>query len=203
MATGPCSPRRLFLLVLLLVAAGPAGTASALSLTLAGPGVGPVTGGTASKPAQAGDPVTLSVGLDVATQIVGYDVTITWDPTELDFVSASDIPGLAFDTAPTAGQFAGARVSAIDLSAVTTDLLFSVSFVALDPIADGLPDFRVFVDAMVNGAGIAPGSLSLANPAGAAIDIVPEPGSGLLLGLGLAGAWLLRRPRGRARRPPA
>jgi hypothetical protein len=177
-----------------------ASPAAALSLTLAGPTSGPLTSGVGVEAAALATQLSFAIGLDAATAINGYDLTIAWDPGELAFLSATPVPGLAFSPAPNGSQSTGTRAASITLLAVQTDLLFSVSFDVLGNLPDGLVDFEVFVDALTNGSGIAPGSLSLANLGGAGIDVVPEPASGALLGLGLAAVAAARRARQRGDR---
>ena len=86
-------------------------------------------------------------------------------------------------------------MASITLFPTSTDLLFTVVFDVLAPLGDGLADVWVFVDADLNGSGIAPGSLSLANPSGAGIDIVPEPATGGLLAIGIGLLAAARRAR--------
>ncbi len=168
-----------------IAAVGAAAPALALSITLAGPTTGALVSGTGVEPAAPGETLTFAIGLDTPTAINGYDLSILWDPSELSFLSADELSGLGFDVAPAGSP--GGRVAAIDLAPVQASALFQVTFLVLaDVVADGLPDFAVFVNPPVNGGGIAPGSLSLANPAGAGID-VPEPRALWLLAAG----WLV------------
>lgn len=164
---------------LLMLVAGPAG---ALSITLAGPTSGPLAGGVGLESAP-GAQITFVVALDATSvSLNGYDVSVAWDAGELAFVSALDLSGLGFDTAPVGAASAGERVAALELAPVVTGSLFQITFQVLGASVDGLADFSVFVDALQNGAGLAPGSLALANPSGAAID-VPEPAGLLALAL--------------------
>jgi len=176
---------------------GLAQEASALSLTLAGPTSGPISSGTASEASLPGSQLAFAIGLDAATALNGYDVTLAWDPAELALFSASPWAELPFSVAPDAGQSAGSRVASITLSPAHTALLFTVTFDVLAASGDGLADVSVFVDPLVNGSGISPGSLSLANPGGAGIDVVPEPASAALVALGLGLLSATRRARAR------
>jgi len=146
------------------------GSATAVGIALPPPTAGP------------GSQLTFTVALDASTAINGYDVTIAWDAVELSFLSATELSGLGFDTAPIGAAPAGERVATFALSGVTATDLFSVSFDVIAPLADGLDDFSVFV-APANGSGLIPGAID--DPAGAGYDVVPEPHSGGLLALGL------------------
>ena len=189
-----CQRSALPLLVLVVFAAR---SAAALSLTLSGPTSGSLTSGIGVEVAAPATQLSFAIGLDASTTINGYDVTIAWDAAELAFVSATPVTGLAFSPAPNSSQSAGTRVASLSLSGVLAAILFSVTFNVLGNDQDGLADFRVFVDALANGSGIAPGSLSLANPTGAGIDVIPEPGSHALLALGLLLIAAARRGRRR------
>jgi hypothetical protein len=171
--------------------------ASALSLTLAGPTSGALTTGVGMESAAPSTQLSFTIGLDAASTINGYDVTIAWDASELAFASATPVTGLAFGPAPNAGSSAGTRVAALSLAGVLTSTLFSVTFDVLGNSQDGVADFRVYVDALANGSGISPGSLSLSNPSGAGIDVIPEPSSHALLALGLGVLAAARRARAR------
>jgi hypothetical protein len=164
------------LLLLALFIFSLAGPARAVGIALAPPTFGP------------GSQITFTVALGASTSINGYDVTIAWDAGELSFLSATELSGLGFDVAPSGAAPAGERVATFELAAVTATDLFEVSFDILSgALADGAFDFTVFV-APANGSGLIPGSID--NPAGAGFDVVPEPGSGALLALGLlALAW--------------
>jgi len=177
--------RSLFSLVLIAFPSallGFAGTARAVGIALAPPTAGP------------GSEITFTVALDSSTPINGYDVTIVWDAGELGFLSATDLSGLGFDTAPLGVTPAGERVATFDLSAVAATDLFSVTFDVLPgALPDGFADFSVFVGP-ANGSGLIPGAID--NPGGVAYDVVPEPDTGTLLALGLIA---LTRRRGRAK----
>jgi len=176
--------RPLFLLTLLVLPSallGLAGTAQAVGIALTPPTAGP------------GSEITFSVALDTSTPINGYDVTIAWDAGELAFLSATELSGLGFDTAPLGVTAAGERVASFELSAVVATALFSVTFDVL-PVAlqDGFADFSVFVGP-ANGSGLIPGAID--NPAGVGYDVVPEPHTGSLLALGLIALARRRRAR--------
>jgi hypothetical protein len=143
-------------------------------------------------PGPGADEITFTVSLDASTLINGYDVTIFWDTAELTFVSGSELSGLGFDDSPTGDSATtGDRVATFDLGAVTTEDLFSVTFTVLaGVVGDGLDDFRVSVEA-ANGSGLIPGALD--NPEGVGFDVVPEPGTGALLALGVLGLAGARR----------
>jgi hypothetical protein len=171
-----CGSARLLGLALVLMA----GPASAVGLTLSEPVPG------------AGDSIVFTVGLDAPTSINGYDVTLFWDSSELSFLSATELSGLGFDTAPAGATPAGERVATFELTPVLASDLFAVRFSLLPGAAfDGSPDVGVFVGA-ANGTGLIPGVID--NPLGVGFDVVPEPGSGLLLAAGLL--VLARRRRG-------
>lgn len=176
-------------LVFLAVAVVAADRAEALQITLSGPTVGPLTAGLGVEDALAPSSITFTVGLDAAAAIQGYDVTMSWDPSELSFAAASDLSGIGFTLAPSGTTPSGERVASIalpSLSPVNTALLFSATFDVTAVVHDGAPDFAVFVDSGTNGGGIAPGALGpIGNPAGAAIA-VPEPATASLFLLALA-----------------
>ena len=176
--------RSLFSLALLVLPSallGLAGTARAVGIAVTPPTSGP------------GSEITFTIALDASTPINGYDLTITWDSGELAFLSATELSGLGFDSAPLGVTAAGERVATFELSAVAATALFSVTFDVL-PVAlqDGFADFSVFVG-LANGSGLIPGAID--NPAGVGYDVVPEPHTGSLLALGLIA--LARRRRGR------
>ncbi len=149
--------------------------ARAVTITLAGPSSGAIAAGVGFEPASPGDLLTFTIALDSAVDLNGYDVTIAWDAAEVSFVSALEQSGLGFDVAPLGATPAGERVAAIELQPAAAQSLFQVTFAVLAGAArDGGADLTVFVDALRNGAGLAPSRLVLANPAGAGID-VPEP----------------------------
>jgi hypothetical protein len=173
-----------FALFLAFVAAA-AGPARAVGIALAPPVLGP------------GSQIEFTVVLDAPTSINGYDLTIAWDPGELSFLSATELTGLGFDDAPplVGADPAGERVAAFELTAVSASDLFSVLFDVLPgALADGDSDFSVFV-APANGSGLIPGAID--DPAGIGYDVVPEPCTGALLGLGLI-ALASRRSRRKA-----
>lgn len=181
---------------------GLAQSAEGLSLTLEGVGVGPISSGIGSgyfatdlEPPE--EQLTFIVGLDEPTAINGYDITLAWDPSELSFSYALSVLAFPFAAAPDGSQSSGTRVASIRLTSFTASALFSVTFEPIALTGDGQADVWFFVDEDLNGSGLSPGSLSLANPAGAGIDVVPEPDTAALFTLGLA---LLSAARARAKR---
>lgn len=176
------------------------GAATAVSITIAGPTTGPLTSGTGSENPGGAAQITFTIGLDAQTAIQGYDLTLRWDPAELDLVAAqplfsdtgSVVPFVSdpFGSTP---DPAGLRIASFPqfASSLTTGL-FNVTFDILSRVDDGAPDVSVLV-ALANGPGISPPPLAIDNPSGAGIDVVPEPTTALLLAAGLAGL-ALRRP---------
>ena len=166
----------------LALALFPAAPASGLSLLLEGPTTGPFGEGLASEQATAGDVITFTISLDLSVSLNGYDLLLTWDPTELALLAASDLTGLGLDVDPTSGAGFPRRVATISLGAVTSEDLVALEFSVVAVVPDGAADFSF----ATNGSGLSPGSLVLAAPPTAAIA-VPEPALSLLLLLGLAG----------------
>jgi hypothetical protein len=166
-------------LALALVLAAPA---SGLSLLLEGPSTGPFGQGLAVEEATSGDTITLTISLDLSVSLNGYDLLLTWDPTELALLAASDLTGLGLDVNPTSGVGFPRRVATISLGAVTGADLVALQFRVVSVVRDGAADFSF----ATNGSGLSPGSLVLAAPPTAAIAI-PEPALPILLLLGLLG----------------
>jgi hypothetical protein len=133
-----------------------------------------------------GDPIVFTVGLDSGVSLNGFDLTISWDPAELTFLSVADESGLGLDTVPVGATSAGERISGIELLPVSTDKLFSVTFELVEILTDGLVDLRVYADLATNGGGISPGGLALDNGAAGVTYFVPEPGTGILVMAALA-----------------
>jgi hypothetical protein len=162
-----------------------AGPAAAISITLEGPSTGVFTTGLRVASGSAGDTITVTVGLDAAVSLNGYDLTIAWDATELSLLSAADLSGLGLDTAPPGLVPGGERIATLELLPVVTASLFELSFHVEAVVGDGLADFSLLL-LPANGSGLSPGGLSIDNPSLPALAI-PEPAVAALLLLGLAG----------------
>jgi hypothetical protein len=173
------------------------------SLTWAGVAQAVRLDATAAGTATVGSQITYTVAVSPATQISGYDLTISWDPKELEFVSATPVFGSDFAVAPSPSAPQRSRVaSVIPVPAgLSTTSLFSATFVvkpgfAQDGIAD---DFTARVDPIANGRGIAGPAgviLTIDNPRGVRFDgLVPEPEAAPFA----AGLALLLLARGRQR----
>jgi len=151
--------------------------------------------------------VTYTVALSAATSLNGYDLTVQWDTSELTLTSASQLfpdslppDTFAFTVSPLAGTPGDARTSTVSLTAFTTTSLFSLTFTAANPVADGLDDVRVFADPVNNGNGLSPGTVTLDNPTGVGFDVTPAPepdrAALLLASLGTLSVLALRARHG-------
>jgi hypothetical protein len=152
---------------------------------------------TATGSGAVGSQITYTVSFSPSSAVSGYDLTISWDPNELEFLSSSPIFGGAFAVAPTSAGYRRSRVAnVIPVPAgVPAGNLFSVTFLVKPGFAqDGLAnDFTVHVEPRTNGRGLAGPAgvvLHLDNPRGLAFDgltLIPEPqGMGLAALLALA-----------------
>lgn len=135
-----------------------------------------------------------------AEPIVGYDITIAWDPNELTFGGFTDFFG-GFGADPDPAMPGGTFVRRLDLNPKAAGILFEVDFV-VEPSAtlDGvLDDFRVFIG-VANDVGIgSPVGFThdVSNPEGFGFDVgassVPEPATLALIASAAAGLGLRRR----------
>lgn len=162
---------------------------------------------TATGTGAVGSEITYTVAFSPVSNVSGYDVTIRWDPNELEFRSASPLFG-GFAAAPAPAGHQRSRVANVipEPAGVAAGNLFRVTFVvqpgfANDGVAD---DFAVDADPVANGRGIAGPAgviISLDNPRGVAFDgltRVPESeGAALAAGLALALLASARCARGR------
>lgn len=191
---------RMLLSCLALAALGlPAHSALALSLQVSA---------AAPAPLATGDSVTLTVSLDQATAFNGYELFLSWDPTELQFSSAQQlfvspfVPFSAKTIDPVESRLSTLVPSDPSSVPVGQDL-FSVDFSVLNLVDDGQVDFRVFAKGSGTSTGLAgtpppvldnpQGVEVLAGPGG--LTVVPEPSSAVLLALALVATTSLRRRR--------
>ena len=139
---------------------------------------------------------TVTIGFEPSTLLLGYDLSVAWDPVEVSLSAAANLanPGSIAFTSPVGGPSTGSRVADTAFAFLPSASLFSLTFTMVNPVQDGLPDIHVFLGPL-NGSGISPATLSIENPLGAAIDIgaVPEPGTATLVGFGLLAGSALRR----------
>jgi hypothetical protein len=176
-------------------------SAEAVNITLTGPSVGPLTSGVGTEDVTSLTQITFEVGLSSQTQIQGYDISVAWDASELGLTSAQQLfpdtgAALPFTISPVGGSSSGTRAAVIGFSTLATTGLFRITFDVLGGANDGQPDVRFFVDALANGPGLSGSGVSVDNPAGAGIDVVPEPGTGVLLAAGLLAIAARRRRTG-------
>jgi len=198
-------------LLALAIGVSMAGPASALSILVSGP-----------TEAEVGDTVTFTISLDSMTAITGYELFLSWDPTEIAYLPSLDgfggVLGNLFvssalpfvtpnDTQLPAGP-TDARFSFLFLSPIPTTALFELDFEVLEGagVADGV-DF--WID-LASGGGIngsaAQGSLPIAAAWGVDINPgsvlfvyypIPEPSVFALAAVGLIGLGTVRRGRRR------
>jgi hypothetical protein len=190
---------RLLLLLALCPLAALPGPAAALSLDLTASGDGTV-----------GGQVTFTVAFSPLTSVTGYDLSVAWDPSELELESSSPVFGGFFAAAPDPNESAGTRAASIlpAPAGIPTTALFTLAFKVLAAPEDGgFDDFFVFVHPVANAPGVGSPvgqSLVIDNPLGFSADVssggvgivaVPEPSAAALLAAALSCLAAVRRLR--------
>lgn len=185
------NPRRLGASLLLVACLAIAPRASAVNMTLSSEGVAPITGGVGMLLSDVGETITFVVGLEESRGLNGYELFLSFDESELSFVSASNdfVPGLPFTVAPEPGENPSIRVATLFPSSAPfpSASLFRVTFEVIGTLRDDLADFQVFAS---GSDPLSPGDVALDNPSGVGFDVfseVPEPSVVALMAVGLAG----------------
>ena len=150
------------------------GLASGAEIQMSAPlqGCGPVVSGIETCRVAPGSLLDVTFALDAAQSLNGYDLEIRWDASELTFVSATQLHP---DTG-TPGPFleepsdpADSRAAVFEFDAEQTTQLFELRFQTAVGSLDGQADLWWFP----NNDGLAPASVTLDNPSGAALDVGP------------------------------
>lgn len=136
-----------------------------------------------------GSSFTVRVGLLPGVPISGYDLTISWDDSELLLTGVTNVfnPGSIAFSSPLGGDPMGERVADISFVSVSSADLFDLTFQVLSAVDDGMQDLLVFRDLVNNGSGVS-GTLSFIPAdasAGLSVVPIPEPGTGALLAVGM------------------
>ena len=192
-----------------------------LTLCAAQPGLGATiqvcadsvcaTGTASALAATVGQQIVFTVGLDAQTDSYGYELFFSYDPTEIalshpvydknepdsahqlyaDAVLAPDTLPFTVAPAPCADP-SNCRASVLSLAGYASTALFDITFDVIGVASDGEADFSVFA----GGLGGDPAPPLIGFPA--AIDVVPEPATALLLGAGIVGLALHAQRRRRS-----
>jgi hypothetical protein len=125
----------------------------------------------------AGGTITVTWSLTSAQTLNGYDLDVSWDPAELTLLSADQLypdsqapNSIPFLVAPNPGDPAGSQAVVLSLVGFPTTALFRATFQL--GAAGVLPqDCAADIAWSANGNGLAPGSVVLTNPTGAAVDV--------------------------------
>ena len=133
---------------------------------------------------------TVRIGLLPDTPISGYDLTISWDDSEILLTGVTNVfnPGSIAFSSPLGGDPMGERVADISFVSTSSTDLFDLTFQVVTAVDDGMPDLLVFRDPATNGSGItASVGTFIAGDAGAGLSVVPvpEPGTGALVAAGM------------------
>jgi hypothetical protein len=136
----------------------------------------------------ADDVITFTVSLVETTNITGYNLTVQYDPDELQWNESMDLMG-GLEATPQPGDdqhyTGGLRVSALAFSRIAATDLFSISFIVTSPVADAaFDDFRVFLapggcELLPEGCNRVPPPPGCDPSVDATCDDIPDDGSGL------------------------
>ena len=152
-----------------------------------------------------GETIDVTLQMDPGVVVRGYDTTVDVNATDLSFVSGTELTGLAFDpaadpnstltdgtpgTGPANGAFCALEVGCPD----PTNPLYTLRFTVVPGFAnDGVRDLTITTTGFtfvnfdtLNGA---------ADTVSLTLNFVPEPATGTLLLLGIAGLAGARRSR--------
>jgi len=124
--------------------------ALAAALCLAGPASAVDFGLDFVRDASSGDDLlTFTVFLEEQTTITGYELTVQYDASELEWITSNDLlPGLQATPQPgtAAHKPGGLKASALAFVPVVATDLFSIEFLVIGAVDDAaFDDFRVFL----------------------------------------------------------